>query len=157
MITCPSRPHPPSLPGWRSQPSNAFGSWRTGKFSSRSIWPAGRLPRQPCRQLLLSLSSAGAEDAPLARPPLEEPCPGACVGPRHGTGCTSPPGVCSCRPQSAGLRIPAKPSSRRWRFVRVLVAPCQRRYVFSSGGPKWLVTSLIPADVKRKVTCKAQG
>lgn len=75
VIKYPSCPPPPSLPGWRSQPGSAFGNWHTGHFSSRSIWRAGRLPRQLCWQLLLSLSCAGAEDTPLGLPPLEDPCP----------------------------------------------------------------------------------
>lgn len=89
VIKCPSCPHPPSLPGRRSQPGSAFSSWLTGKFSSRSIWLAGSLRRQLCWQLLLSLSCARAEDTPLRLASPWQVTLGVRVGSQLGMGCTS--------------------------------------------------------------------
>lgn len=139
VIKCPSCSHPPSLPGWRSQPVSAFGNWHSGRFSSRSIWLAGRLPRQWCWQLPLSLASAGAEDTLLDSVPLSSSVP---WGP--GTARAHPePALCpqSCKPQQSPAN-PAKPSS--W-FGRALVALCQCLCVlFWSSKPEWFGTSLEP-------------
>ena len=149
VIKHPSCPHRPSLPGWRSQPGSAFGSWREGGFSSRSIWLAGRLPRQLCWQLPLSLPCARAEDTPPALPPLQEPWPVRAWGLSTARGAPVLPEACSCRPQSA--------ASHQWCFVCVLVTICQCLLMFSSEVPGSFVTSLIQAAGKCKVTYKTQG
>lgn len=130
VIKCPSCSHPPSLPGWRSQPVSAFGSWHAGRFSSRSIWLAGRIPRQWCWQLPLGLASAGAEDMLLGH------CMSSHVHWGHGTAWAAAVLTLSLLLLPPEQQIPGNPGSWLLWFGWVLVALCQWLYVFYSGGPE---------------------
>lgn len=98
---------PPPLPGWRSQPNSAVGSWHRQVFRHLAGWQA---PRLLCWPFPSSLSCAGAEDIPLGTP-----CCGDVAG--HGGG-----PVLSC---STGLWPSAKPSSSQQWSVHAVVAFCQ--------------------------------
>lgn len=144
VIKCPSCSHPPSLPGWRSQPVSAFSNWHKGKFSSRSIWLTGRLPRQWCWQLPPSLARAVAEDTLLGQCPLEQLCP---PGPWHSLGCTrAHPEPAPAAPEQ---QIPANPSS--WSGC-AFVTLWQWLDVFCSGVPDQSGLELHLHQCK--VTCK---
>lgn len=67
---------PPPLPGWRSQPNSAVGSWHRQVFRHLAGWQA---PRLLCWPFPSSLSCAGAEDFPFGTP-----CCGDVAG--HGGG-----------------------------------------------------------------------
>lgn len=144
VIKCPSCSHPPSLPGWRSQPVSAFSNWHKGKFSSRSIWLAGRLPRQWCWQLPPSLARAGAEDAAGTVSP-EQPC---APGPWHSLGCTR----AHPEPAPAAPRAAHPSKAQTWSGC-VLVPLCQCLHVFYSRVPDQSGLELHLHQCK--VTCKA--
>lgn len=156
MIKYPSCPPPLSLPGWRSQPGSAFGNWHTGHFSSRSIWRAGRLPRQLCWQLLLSLSCAGAEDTPLGLPPLEDPCPVRVWALGTAWGAPVLTQNLPLLPPKCGAVNPSKAQLTPV-VICACFSGCQCLCMFSSEVPERFTTSLIPADGKCKVTCRTQG